>query len=174
MSQVKRFVRKHAISKQNLYIGGDFNCVESTIDRVSGVLDRSSSKLTEIKKDMNLVDVWRSYNPNQKQFTNKSYIDPTSKGRDNRIDMWLIPKTIMHNTKSCIIIQAPSPDHKAVVLDVQVSDRKRGKVYWKMNNSILTDEQYKTGIIALYNDTLDEYNDNVSCILLWEYLKMKI
>ena len=53
------------------------------------MLDRSSSKLTEIKKDLNLVDVWRSYNPNQKQFT---YIDPTRKGRDSRIDMWLIPK----------------------------------------------------------------------------------
>ena len=47
--------------------------VKSTIDRVSGVLDRSSSKLTEIKKDLNLVNVWRSFYPNQKQFT---YISP--------------------------------------------------------------------------------------------------
>ena len=88
--------------------------------------------------------------------------------------MWLIPKTIMHNTKSCSITQAPAPDHKAVVSDVQVSDRKRGKGYRKMNNFILTDEQYKTGITELYNDTLDQYSDIVSCILLWEYLKMKI
>ena len=58
LSHVKLFGRKHAISKQNMYIGGDFNCVESRIDRVSGVLDRSSSKLTEIKKYLNLVDVW--------------------------------------------------------------------------------------------------------------------
>ena len=77
MSQVKSFVHKYAISKQNLYIGGDFNCVESAIDRDSGMLDRSSSKLTEVKKDLNLVDVWRSCNPNQKQFT---YIDPTRNG----------------------------------------------------------------------------------------------
>ena len=99
----------------------------------------------------------------KKQFT---YIDPTRKGRDSRIDMWLIPKNIVHKTKSCNIIQAPTPDHKAVVLEVQVSDRKRGKGYWKMNNSILTDEQYKTGITELYYDTLDQYSDNVSCILL--------
>ena len=57
LSQVKSFVHKYAISKQNLYIGGDFNCVESAVDRVSGMLDRSSSKLTEVKKDLNLVDV---------------------------------------------------------------------------------------------------------------------
>ena len=80
----------------------------------------------------------------------------------------------MHNTKSCSIIQAPAPDHKALVLNVQVSDRKRGKGYWKMNNSILTDEQYKTGITELYNDSLDQYSDSVSCILLWEYQKIKI
>ena len=73
----------------------------------------------------------------------------------------------MHNTKSCNIIQAPAPDHKAVRLDVLISNRRRGKGYWKMNNSILIDEQYKTGIIALYNDTLDQYSDSVSCILLW-------
>ena len=79
----------------------------------------------------------------------------------------------MHNTKSRNIIQAPAPDHKTVVLDVLISNRRRGKGYW-MNISILTDEQYKTGIIALYNDTLDQYSDNVSCILLWEHLKIKI
>ena len=36
---------------------------------------------------------------------------------------------------------------------------------------MLTDEQYKTGITELYND---QCSDNVSCTLLWEYLKMKI
>ena len=152
LSQITSFVHKYALSKQNLYIGGDFNCVESAVDRVSGVLDRSSAKLTEIKKELNLVDVWRSCTPNLKDFT---YIDPTRKGRDRRIDIWLIPKPFMHNTKSCNIIQAPAPDHKAVRLDVLISNRRRGKGYWKMNNSILIDEQYKTGIIALYNDTLD-------------------
>ena len=171
LSQITSFVHKYALSKQNLYIGGDFNCVESAVDRVSEVLDRSSAKLTEIKKELNLVDVWRSCNPNLKDFT---YIDPTRKGRDSRIDIWLIPKPIMHNIKSCNIIQAPAPDHKAVHFDVLISNRRRGKGYWKMNNSILIDEQYKTGIIALYNDTLDQYSDNVSCILLWEYLKVKI
>ena len=63
LSQITSFVHKYAPSKQNLYIGGDFNCVESAVDRVSGVLDRSSTKITETKKELNLVDVWRSCNP---------------------------------------------------------------------------------------------------------------
>ena len=62
----------------------------------------------------------------------------------------------MHNTKSCNKIQAP--DHKAVVLDVQVSNRKRGKGYWKMNNSILNGEQYK---LVLLNCIMIHLNTTV-------------
>ena len=69
LSQITSFVHKYALSKQNLYIFGYFNCVESAVDRVCGVLDRSSAKLTEIKKELNLVDVGRSCNPNLKDCT---------------------------------------------------------------------------------------------------------
>ena len=48
-------------------------------------MDRSSTKLTKIRKELNLVDVWRSCNLNLKDFT---YIDPTRKGRDSRIDIY--------------------------------------------------------------------------------------
>ena len=42
-----------------------------------------------------------------------------------------------------------------------------------MNNSVISDEKYKEGIIRLFNNVTVEYQD-VSPVLLWEYLKVKI
>ena len=35
LADTKDFVLTHAMTKQNLYIGGDFNCAQSPIDKVS-------------------------------------------------------------------------------------------------------------------------------------------
>ena len=100
----------------SIYIGGDFHCVESPIDRASRKLDRSSTVLAEIKNDLKLIDVWRSFNPDKREF---SYIDPSVTGRHSRIDFWLIPKVNIIAVNSCSIVQAPTPDHKAVVITLR-------------------------------------------------------
>ena len=85
-----------------------------------------------------------------------------------------MPKLISNSIQSCTIVQAPAPDHKAVILEVHITEQKRGAGYWKMNNSILNDEEYKEGITELYYNALEEYGDHVSHVLLWEFLKLKI
>ena len=117
------------------------------------------------------MDVWRSLHPNQKGF---SFIDPTKKGHDSRIDLWLVPKPSLQHVKSCSFVQAPTPDHKAISLDIQFYNKERGKGYWKLNNSVLNDEEYKQGIAELYNETDMQYEGQVSNTLLWEFLKVKI
>ena len=138
---------------------------------MSGSVDKSSNALSKLKADLNLIDVWRSCNPDQKQF---SFIDPTRKGRDSRIDLWLIPKSVILNIICCKMTQAPAPDHKAVIMDIRICDRTRGKGYWKMNNSVINEEDYKDGITKLYKDAINEYGEHVPSMLIWEYLKVKI
>ena len=55
--------------------------------RKSGALDKSSSALTRLKKELGLIDAWKYCNPTLKEFT---FIDPTGKGHDSRIDLWLV------------------------------------------------------------------------------------
>ena len=50
----------------------------------------------------------------------------------------------------------------------------RGKGYWKINNSVLNEENYKVGINKLFVDLLEEYGQDVPKPLLWEFLKLKI
>ena len=171
LQNMKLFVQNHAVAKNNIYIGGDFNCVESPLDRASRKLDRSSTVLAEIKNDLKLIDVWRSFNPDKREF---SYIDPSVNGRHSRIDFWLIPKVNIIAVNSCSIVQAPTPDHKAVVINIKKYKKPRGKGYWKMNNSVIDDTDYKDGITSLYNETIEQYNNTVSKALLWDYLKIKI
>ena len=61
-----------------------------------------------------------------------------------------------------------------MVLEISITERKRGAGYWKMNNSILNDEEYKNGINKLYYDALDQYEGHVPTMLLWDYIKVKI
>ena len=140
-------------------------------DKVSGALDKSSSALTILKKELGLIGAWKYCTPNLKEFT---FIDSTGKGHDSRIDLWLVPKLITKNIKSCKIVQAPAPDHKAVVLEISITERKRGAGYRKMNNSILNDEEFKNGINKVYCDALDQYEGHVPNMLLWDYIKVKI
>ena len=100
LTELKAFVKRHSMSKLNLYVVGDLNCVDSLNDWVSGALDKSSDALAKFEKDLCLIDVWRYCNPNDKGFT---YVDPTRRGHDSRIDLWLVPKLIFNSIQSCTI-----------------------------------------------------------------------
>ena len=126
------FIVANALSK-NVFLGGDFNCVTSKNDRVSGILDKSSNTLDKLKTNLKLSDCWRYHNKDKKEY---SYIDPSPRGSNSRIDQWLISDTLLPCTVSCHMTQALTPDHKAVILNFHVTNRRSGHGYWKINNSI--------------------------------------
>ena len=171
LGALKLFVNAHAVSTKHILVGGDFNCVESMDDKSSGTLDKSSTELGNLKCQLNLNDVWRYYNPDIKEY---SYMDPSGRGRNSRIDLLLGSESLTVHTDSCAIKQAPAPDHKAVTMNIRLRTNTRGKGYWKLNNSIINDEEYVEGITKLYEETMEEYGEDVSISLLWEFLKIRI
>ena len=62
--------------------------------------------------------------------------------------------------------QAPAPDHKAVAMVIKTGSNTRGKGSWKINNSVLKEENYKVGINKLFVDLLEEYGQDVPKPLL--------
>ena len=170
--KVIKWINMHAISKNNLLIGGDFNCVDCDLDKTSSSsLDKSSKYLTTLKDTLCIIDSWRALNPQNSEYT---FIDPSFRARNSRIDLWLTSKAVTANTKSCTIVQAPAPDHKAVCVELTVKKKSRGKGYWKMNNEVIDEKDFKDGIKQLYDDVVNEYGNEVSRCNLWEYLKIKI
>ena len=107
----------HAINKQNLVIGGDFNCVLSEKDRVTGKTDKSTISLNNVMVKLNVMDIWHFLNPNGRDYT---YIDPSCNKRNSRIDLILCSSALKSRSLKSVICQAPTPDHKPVNVIIQI------------------------------------------------------
>ena len=70
------------------------------------------------------------------------------------------------------ITQAPSPYHRAVSVYVQITCNKRGKGHWKVNNSFIEHEEYHDGIVRIYEEVMEEYEQYVTKPILWDFFKI--
>ena len=150
-------------------IGGDFNCVLSEKDCVTGKTDKSTITLNNVMVKLNVIDIWRLLNPYGKYYT---YIDPSCNKRNSRIDLILCSSALKSRSIKSVISQAPTPDHKPVNVIIQMKQSKRGKGYWKLNNSLLEIEEYQEGITRIYDEIIEEYEPYVSKAVLWDYFKL--
>ena len=55
-----------------------------------------------------------------------------------------------------------------------LSERKRGKGYWKLNVSVLKEDGYKKNISDLIKHTIAEYADQVDSSMIWELIKVRV
>ena len=164
-------------SENNIIMGGDFNCPLSENDKEGG-RDTSFKKnvIEEIKNLislLNLEDVWRSLHPKEKEFTWRT--------RDLkikcRLDLWLITKDFMQKSlvQSCEIKYAPHCDHSLVTMDIQTRlQHPRGPGFWKLNNSLLEDNEYTDKLSENIPLFIKKYIHVEDKGLLWEMIKMEI
>jgi exonuclease III len=171
LGKVDHWVNSYVSNKQNLLIGGDFNCVNDKMDRLKSGTDKSTEILNKLKCEWGLVDIWRKINPESKT---KTYIDPSNRGYSSRIDFFLCSNNIAINVCSSDIGCAPSPDHKFVNVIFKLSNKKRGKGYWKMNASVLNESEYSEHMEMLLTETINEYEGHIDNEELWEFLKVRI
>ena len=130
-------------SDSSLFLGGDFIVIcNSELDKRGGLKEartRVINIIEDIKTQYNLCDVWRIKHPRQRRYTWK---------RSNpfiqcRLDYWLITEENVDHTKNTEIIPSIKSDHCAVTLEFrEVETRVRGRGYWKINSSILDEEEY--------------------------------
>lgn len=60
-----------------------------------------------------------------------------------RLDYWLISNSLQDLIKDVNIIAAIRSDHSAIFLHLQeIEECQRGPGFWKMNTSLLTDENF--------------------------------
>ena len=55
-----------------------------------------------------------------------------------------------------------------------MKDRIRGKGYWKLNVSVLQEEEYRHGIHNIVRDTISELDEVVDKSTTWEVLKIRV
>ena len=143
---------------------------------------KSREKVNTIKEIYDLCDPWRIYNPHRRQYT---WFQRNPKN-NFRLDFYLISGDIMNLTHKTDIKPGHRSDHSIINLTLKILNDVRGKVFWKLNTSLLRDSEYSTLIKQTIKENLERYalpeqditnpdvKFNISDQLFFETLKMEI
>ena len=123
-------------------------------------------------EDLDLIDVWRIQNPEQRRFTWRQ----KNPEIQCRLDFFLVSQCTSCNSINTDIAPGYKTDHSLVTLQISTHNNMRGRGFWKLNTSFLKDEEYIKKIQSIITQTKDEYalDNTVTPNLLWEMIKMKI
>ena len=170
--QLEKYILKH--SDKTYIIGGDFNTVlNENMDKKNGNIGthkKCREKLLELLNVANLTDSWRLKHPDKRQYTWHSNSKPHI---HCRLDYFLISDNIINILKDTSISPGYKTDHSLVSLTLSTLKYERGPGYFKLNNSILTDENYQNNIRKCIIDTARN-NNNCNANTLWEVIKGSI
>ena len=170
------------IPNSSIIMAGDWNVVQDfnldTVNYKSKNNIKSNEQILEMKNSLDLVDIWRSLNPETKRFT---WRGPNKK--QSRLDYFLISTDFEPFVKKADIDVSYRSDHSPVYLSLQFYNQSKGKGTWKFNNSLLSDKNYIQEIKNCIKETINQYSlpgtdveDEVSLNphLFWEVLKCMI
>lgn len=173
--EVKKKIDKHLLGA--LIIGGDMNDILMENDsksppKISGK-KKPVTNLRKLIKSYKLIDIWRAFNKNKSQFT---WRRKHNKNEATRIDYFLICPEIRPHVISTDIRPAAISytDHQAISLKIGGRNYNRGKGYFKLNNSILEDSDYKELIKKIIKKY--EAKTMLTCdqAKIWDLLKAEI
>lgn len=159
-----------------IIFGGDFNLVLDIAKDKKGGLARTHQKardvVCELCEHLDLTDVWRAMNPDQNRYTWRQKKPEVQ----CRLDFFLISQSTLCNTFCAGIIPGYKTDHSMITLQISVHSNARGKGFWKLNTSFLSEIEYINCIKLAIQRTKDEYAGDISVSpsLLWEMVKLKV
>ena len=88
--------------------------------------------------EYNLIDIFRELNPTLKKFSWKQW----GSTKFARLDFFLISDSLLPYVEKADILQTCFSDHSPILLEIDFAKFKRGRGFWKFNNSLLTDSNY--------------------------------
>ena len=169
--QLSRWLKKVKRVNDSLVLGGDWNCVQNaSIDtRGMAYAYREVKKFKKLQKRFHLIDAWRKMFPFRKQYTwRQLHMNICS-----RLDFWLITDTLLSCVQTTEIKPVPICDHCAITLRLTTTSNSKGGGIWKMNNSLLKDDDYKEKIKTVIKKFMLE-NYQMNAQVKWDMCKAKI
>ena len=141
---------RHAFPGIPLFLGGDFNCIESLeLDKAGGDAlagDKGSVELKDFADSVSICDVFRAKFPTRKLFTRHK----KSNTNMSRIDRIYAPKDMISDAFGYTFDPCSYSDHDLVSVKFQCKQTaSRGPGLWKCNSSLTLDDDY-TGLLSQF------------------------
>ena len=160
---------------QRIIIGGDFNVVRDLdLDSSGGSpKEKESAKILEnICLNYDLIDIWRIRNPDSKLFTWRQKKPLVQR----RLDFWLISDVCQDEIEETGIKTAVRTDHSAIIISFNsLEEQMRGPYFWKINSSLMEDEDYVSAINEKNSGmALAEFNEVTDKRVLWDLIKYRV
>ena len=160
-----------------ILLGGDFNTyLNPKIDKKGKRIEKSQSAyskaLNDFCEEFSLVDILRIRNPDQSLFTRCQ----NCKGGAvlSRLDYWLVSTGASYNIRKTDMDDGFESDHKIIFITLDLNDTcKRGKGFWKFNNTLLYDKEYVDKIKKIIQD-VKENNEMENKNMKWDFTKCLI
>ena len=152
-SSLTQWINENRKAHAKLIVCGDFN---STILEINQYKIRQKSIDSHINKLMNnliLANV-DSLKINAK-CNRPTYIHSNANRKSSTIDYILANDILVKNITRFNVKTTPSPDHRALIINIESHNHQRGKSYWKLNVSVLDHDEYKCKIIAIFDEVLN-------------------
>jgi hypothetical protein len=120
--------------------------------------------------ELDLIDIFRLKNPDKKRYT---WRQPKPK-ICCRLDYFLISSNLMDFVTKVEILPSILSDHSPIFLSLTFTkENQRGPGHWKLNASLLNDQNYVSQMRTKIVETLDEHN-SLNKNMRWEILKYEI
>ena len=161
---------------EEIILGGDFNLVLDFKEDKKGGLPRAYQNALKIIhqncEEPNLIDIWRTMNADKHRYTwrrKKAEIQ-------GRLDFFLISSDLICDINLADIVPGYKTDHSMILLKIALHHNRRGRGFWKLNTSLLKEEEYLNLIKTTIYQTKNEYqsDNSVNPALLWDMIKMKV
>ena len=133
---------KEKYEDRKCIMGGDWNLVidpDRDYHNYKHVNNPTArQQLLEILDTMQLVDVSRTFHPEEIRYTwrRKNPI------KQARLDFFLVSDQLFEKVKNCSIEAGYRTDHSMITLNLGLNTHKRRQTFWKFNNSLLKDTEY--------------------------------
>ena len=151
-------------------IGGDWNCVLNIIDIEGGVGfgQKVSPVLKDLVRSYNLCDVFRHQFPRTEEFT----FFRAGKA-PSRLDRFYISRSLVLGLSETFHLASLS-DHCGLFMRLSLSLQLKSlpknprRTYWKLNNSILNDDEFLPSFVALWEGISEFKLQLTDCAEWWD------
>ena len=150
---------------------GDFNTPLTPMDRSSKQkINKETQVLNDTLDEMDLIDIFRTFNPDAEKYTFFS----SAHGTFSRIDHILGHQSNLSKFKKIEIISSIFSDNNAMRLDINYKKKTvRTTNIWRLNNTFLNNQQVTEEIKREIKKKILETNDNENMTTqnLWDSAK---